>query len=438
MSQFSMYQIIEAKKHGNELTSDQIKWFVSEFTKDQLPDYQVSALLMAIYFQGMTPRETADLTDSMLFSGIKLSFEGENVIDKHSTGGVGDKASFILAPLARACGVKVPMIAGRGLGHTGGTIDKVEAISGFRTEISEEEFTSMLNEHGLVLMGQTENIAPADRRLYALRDVTATVDSIPLITASIMSKKLAEGANGIVMDIKIGSGAFMKNRIEAKKLATSIIDTAKRFSKKCVCLITDMNQPLGMAVGNSLEIIESIETLKNNGPKDLTDLSCELAANMVYLAGLEKTPRAAMKKVKKALTSGDALREFQNMIERQGGNPSLCHDYNLLPLATEKTQIKAPTNGYVESYNNELIGLLCTELGGGRKVKSDKIDFGVGFIFHKRIGDKLSEGDDIMTIYHNSDQGETVKLIQERFLNECINISNKKVSGPELIYERVE
>jgi pyrimidine-nucleoside phosphorylase len=438
MAEYSMYNIIDKKKRGSELTAEEIKWVIKNYTADIIPDYQLSALLMTIYFNGMTVAETAALTDAMLYSGVTLSFEGSNVIDKHSTGGIGDKASFILAPLASACGVKVPMIAGRGLGFTGGTVDKIESVAGFQTSMSEEKFQSDLNEYGLVLMGQTEKIAPADRRIYALRDVTATIDSVPLITASIMSKKLAEGANGIVMDIKTGSGAFMKKKSDAKKLARSIIRTAKRFDKGCVALITDMNQPLGNAVGNSLEIIESIETLKGNGPKDLTELSLQLAANMVYLAGISKTPKAAYKKVKEALQSGAALKEFQKLLERQGGDPQVVHDYSLLPLATEKTTVNAPSTGYIKSMQNDSIGLLCTELGGGRKVKEDKIDFGVGFVFHKKIGDKVKEGEPILTIYHHANQGDKVRYVSNQFISDCIKMAEKKVNAPDLIYERME
>ena len=272
MPNFSMYEIIDKKKRGKKLSKEEIDWVVQGLMKKKIADYQMTAFLMAIFLKGMTTEETAYLTDAMLYSGKVLSFEGQNVVDKHSTGGIGDKASFILAPIAAACGVKVPMIAGRGLGFTGGTVDKIESVKGFKTNLSLEEFQKRLNKKGIVLIGQTKEIAPADGLIYALRDVTATIDSIPLITASIMSKKLAEGANGIVMDIKSGSGAFMGSISDARKLAKSIIGTAKRFDKKSVALITNMDQPLGNAVGNSLEMIESVEVLKGNGPKDITEI----------------------------------------------------------------------------------------------------------------------------------------------------------------------
>lgn len=287
--QYSAYSIIQKKRDKERLTKEEINWFIEGLTSGSIADYQMSALLMAIYLNGMSIEETAFLTDAMLYSGKVLDFPEQYYIDKHSTGGVGDKASFILAPIAAACGVKVPMIAGRGLGHTGGTVDKIESIKGFKTDISLLEFERLLKERGLVLIGQTKDIAPADKIIYALRDVTATVESIPLITASIMSKKLAEGAKGIVMDIKTGNGAFMSKLSDAKKLAESIRKTGLRFNKNMMTMITDMNEPLGFAVGNSLEIIESIETLKGKGPKDLTDLSVALAGGMVYLAGLAKT-----------------------------------------------------------------------------------------------------------------------------------------------------
>ncbi|MFL5784128.1 MAG: thymidine phosphorylase, partial [Bacteriovoracaceae bacterium] len=286
---YQVYGLIDKKKNGEKLTRDEVMWFIQGYTTNIIPDYQMSAMLMAMFLKGMDVTETAALTDAMLESGAQVKFPGKNVIDKHSTGGIGDKASFILAPIAAAAGVKVPMIAGRGLGHTGGTIDKIEAVRGFRTALDLDTFRERLLKDNLVLMGQTPEIAPADRLIYALRDVTATIDSIPLITASIMSKKLAEGANGIVFDIKTGTGAFMRETKDARALGKSLIATSKRFKKKAVALITDMNQPLGCAVGHTHEIIESVETLKGNGPKDLTDLSVALAAHMIHIAGVEKT-----------------------------------------------------------------------------------------------------------------------------------------------------
>lgn len=433
--QHNMYHIIERKKQKQELTESEIKWVIAGLMDGTVPDYQMTALLMAIFFNGMTTAETAYLTDAMLYSGTALNFNGDNVVDKHSTGGIGDKASFILAPIAAACGVKVPMIAGRGLGFTGGTVDKVEAIPGFKTAISLKKFEQLLNERGLVLIGQTGEIAPADKRIYALRDVTATIDSIPLITASIMSKKLAEGANGIVMDIKVGSGAFMSNKRDAKKLAKSILKTAKRFNKNAVTLLTNMNQPLGDTVGHSLEIIESIETLKGKGPKDLTELSLTLAAHMIHIGGVEKTYSKALKRAKESIKSGAALKAFEDLIQNQNGNAKVTKDYSILDMAPETTQVLAAKTGYIKSFDNKQIGFLCTELGGGRKVKTDKIDFGVGFKFHKKIGSKVKEGEPILTIYHRKNQVEKVQNICETFQKEVIKITKTEVEVPVTIYE---
>lgn len=435
---FSTYEIIDKKKRGEELTSAEIKWFINGLIKGTVKDYQMTALLMAIFIKGMNVTETAALTDAMLYSGKVLKFEDPSIIDKHSTGGVGDKTSFILAPIAAACGVKVPMIAGRGLGFTGGTIDKVEAIKGFKTDLNLEKFSKILIDKGVVLIGQTEDIAPADKRVYALRDVTATIDSIPLITASIMSKKLAEGANGIVMDIKVGSGAFMKKKSEAKRLAKSIINTASRFDKKSVALLTNMNQPLGNAVGNTLEIIESIEVLKGNGPKDLTDLSLILSAHMIHLAGVEKSFSKALKRAKESIKNGSALAKFKEMISNQGGDSSVVDDYSKMPIAKYKTQVLAPKSGYIKTFQCDQIGFMCTELGGGRKVKSDNIDFGVGFSFHKKIGSKVKKGDPILTIYHQKEQQETVDYVKEKFVKNIIKFSNTKVEKAQIVFETIE
>jgi pyrimidine-nucleoside phosphorylase len=438
MPNFSMYEIIDKKKNAKELSKEEIRWVIDGLMSKEVAEYQMTALLMAIFLNGMTTAETAHLTDAMLYSGTVLKFEGDDVVDKHSTGGIGDKASFILAPIAAACGVRVPMIAGRGLGFTGGTVDKVESIKGFHTDISLKEFEKLLKERGLVLIGQTKDIAPADKLIYALRDVTATIDSIPLITASIMSKKLAEGANGIVMDIKTGTGAFMSKKSDAKKLAKSILDTATRFDKNSVALITNMDQPLGDAVGNTLEIIESIEVLKGNGPKDLTELSLALAAHMIHIGGVEPTYAKALKAAKKSVTDGSALEKFRELIKNQNGDEKVIDDYSRLPQAKSTTEVISPKTGWIKSFKCDQIGLLATELGGGRKVKTDKIDFGVGFIFHKKIGDKVKAGESIFTIYHNEDQIKEVKYINDRFLNEVVKFSNTKVEKPKTIHEVIQ
>lgn len=434
---FQIYALIDRKKRGGRLTTEEIKWIIDEYTHGRLPDYQMSALLMAIYFQDMDVEETAALTDAMLDSGAKLKFKGKNVIDKHSTGGVGDKASFILAPIAAAAGVKVPMIAGRGLGHTGGTIDKVEAIKGFKTALNLKAFEKRLKKDGLVLIGQTPEIAPADRLIYALRDVTATIDSVPIITASIMSKKLAEGANGMVFDIKVGSGAFMRTQKDARALAKSLVSTAKRFKKSAVAVLTDMDQPLGNEVGHSNEIIESIETLKGRGPEDLTKLSLILAAHMIHIGGAEKSFEKAMKKAESVLEDGSALKEFRKLLKAQGGDARVVDDYSLLPMAEIRTLVKAPKSGFIKSFDNKAIGLLLIELGGGRREKTDKIDHAVGFTFHKKIGDQVAKGDPIMTITHHASQIKKVKEIEKTFLKDVLTLSQKKVPKQKLILEKI-
>lgn len=431
---YSAYAIIQKKRDGKKLSPAEIKWFINGLVSGDVADYQMTALLMAIYLNGFDKDETAAITDAMLYSGEVLH-HGPKAIDKHSTGGVGDKASFILAPIAAACGVEVPMMAGRGLGHTGGTVDKIEAIKGYKTDLNLKQFSELLKKNGIVLIGQTGEIAPADKKIYALRDVTATVESIPLITASIMSKKLAEGAAGIVMDIKTGNGAFMSSMPRARALAKSLADTGLRFDRSMMTVISDMSQPLGNAVGNTLEIIESIETLKNNGPKDLTDLSIELAGGMVHLAGLVKTPAAGKKLAKRALEDGSALEKFRLMVRAQGGDDKVVDDYSRLPQASEKTEILATKSGYISQMDCKAIGTHCVLLGGGRRRTSDPIDFGVGFIFNKKIGDKIKTGESIVTIHHNKNQTEQVKTIAQAINTKDIKISPRSAKKPELIRE---
>jgi pyrimidine-nucleoside phosphorylase len=434
---YEVYPLIDKKKKGDELSEKEIKWFIQGYTENKIQDYQMSAMLMAMFIRGMTVEETAALTDAMLESGEQLKFSGKNVIDKHSTGGIGDKASFILAPIASAAGVLVPMIAGRGLGHTGGTVDKIEAIKGFNTALDLKTFEKKLIKEGLVLIGQTPEIAPADRLIYALRDVTATIDSIPLITASIMSKKLAEGANGMVFDIKTGTGAFMRDLKGARALGKSLISTSKRFKKKAVALITDMNQPLGNAVGHSNEIIESIETLKGKGPQDLTDISLALAAHMIHIGGVEKTYEKALAKATKILESGKALEEFRKLLKSQGGDERVIDDYSLLPQASEITEVKARKSGFIKMFKNDKIGLLLIELGGGRKTKNDIIDHAVGFLFKKKISDHVKKGEVIFEIHHHPHQKNIVDQIIETFFKEVMELSDSKVKKPKLILEKL-
>lgn len=423
---FSAYSIIQKKRDKGKLSKDEINWFIKGLTEGYIADYQMSALLMAIYLCGMDIEETASLTDAMLYSGKVLNFPEQHFIDKHSTGGVGDKASFILAPIAAACGVKVPMIAGRGLGHTGGTIDKIESIPGFKTEISLEEFEKLLHERGVVLIGQTKEIAPADKKIYALRDVTATVESIPLITASIMSKKLAEGAKGIVMDIKTGNGAFMSKLSDAKKLAESIRKTGLRFNKNMLTMITDMSEPLGNAVGNSLEVIESIETLKGKGPKDLTDLSVALAGGMIYLAGLSKTLKDGIKKAQASIDDGSALEKFRELIINQGGDASVIDDYSILPQTKTTYEVKSAKAGFITKMECTELGKHCVRLGGGRQKTGDKIDFAVGFVMNKKIGDKVAKGEVLMTIHCHDSQLDIAKSIGELVIKKDITVSATK------------
>lgn len=434
---FTPYSIIAKKRNGKKLTAEEIKWFIQGLTKGEIADYQMTALLMAIYLKGFDTEETAALTDAMLYSGSVLDFKDKTVVDKHSTGGIGDKTSFILAPLAAACGVKVPMIAGRGLGHTGGTVDKIEAIKGFKTSLSLEEFSKLLTKRGLVLIGQTPEIAPADKKIYALRDVTATVDNIPLITASIMSKKLAEGAAGIVMDVKCGSGAFMKNKKDAKALAISLQKTAHRFKKKFLGFITNMDQPLGEAVGNTLEIIESIEVLKNRGPNDITDLSVLLAGGMVYTAGLAKSLDDGVKKVRTVLENGEGLKKFKELIENQGGDSGVVDNYAMMPQAHYRTIVTAPKSGYIKTLDCERIGMMCLDLGGGRKKATDIIDFGVGLLIHKKIGDKVNKGDVIATLVHHEKQVELATTLANEYRTKVATYASKKVTAPKLVLEKM-
>lgn len=429
----SIYQLLEKKKQGIPLSSQEIKDTINSYTAGKIPDYQMSALLMAIYFQGMDQNETAALTDSMLQSGKILSFKGKDVIDKHSTGGIGDKASFILAPLALCAGVKVPMIAGRGLGHTGGTIDKVEAITGFDVNLSLKKFTSLVEKKGFALIGQTPKIAPADRLLYALRDVTATVDSIPLITASIMSKKLAEGANGYVFDVKYGDGAFMPDLKSAKALAQSLTQTAKRFNKNSVALITNMYEPLGDAIGHSLEIQECIAVLQGQGPKDVTELSVKLAAHMIHLAGKASSLAVAQKMCRQFIQSGEALSQFKKIIKAQGGDTRLIDKPNKLQVAKEVTIVKATKNGHLQKIASKEIGHKLIELGGGRHKKSDPIDLSVGFIVHKKIGALIKKGDPLITIYHHKNQAKLVKQIKSEMQKDIFFIGNKKCQPKKLV-----
>ncbi len=411
-----MYDLIEKKKLGESLTKDEIGWFITEYTKGSIPDYQVSALLMAIYFQGMSVDETVALTLAMSESGEMLDLSAIHgvKVDKHSTGGVGDKTSLVVAPMVASLGVPVAKMSGRGLGHTGGTIDKLESFPGFSTSISTETFINNVNTIKMAIAGQTANLAPADKKLYALRDVTATVDQIALIASSIMSKKIASGADAIVLDVKTGSGAFMKNEEDAKKLAETMVNIGAGVGRKTTAVISDMNQPLGHAVGNILEVIEAIETLKGNGPKDLLEISLELGSHMVVYAGKASTPQEARKLLEESIANGSALATLKAFVSAQGGDSSYVDDTSKFEQASYKEEIKAPKEGYIHHVEAEEIGLAAMMLGGGRETKDSVIDLTVGFVVDKKIGDQVDEGDVIAVMYgNNRDKMEAAK---ERFV----------------------
>jgi pyrimidine-nucleoside phosphorylase/thymidine phosphorylase len=402
---FRVIDVIRKKRDGAELSRAEIEGLVSAYTKAEIPDYQISAWLMAVVLRGMTRPETAALTDAMLRSGevLDLSALPARKVDKHSTGGVGDKTSLVLAPLAAAAGVFVPMISGRGLGHTGGTLDKLEAIPGFNVNLSVAEFRRVLQTCGCAMIGQTAEIAPADRKLYALRDVTGTVESPPLICASIMSKKLAEGIDALVLDVKTGSGAFMKNETDAAFLAELMVETGQRMGKQVVALITDMDQPLGRMIGNALEVIEVVEVLRGGGPQDLCELCLELAAWMLHLGGASKTVAEGKQKASKLISSGAALTKFRQMVELQGGDARVIDDAKRLPQARHTFEVTSTRAGYVASIECEQIGTACVILGGGRERKEDSVDPAVGIVLHKKVGDRVSAGELLATIYYNAE-----------------------------------
>jgi pyrimidine-nucleoside phosphorylase len=393
--------VIQKKRDGGELSREEIDFFIRGYVKGDVPDYQASALTMAVFFRGMAPSEIVALTEAMMRTGevLDLADLPGPKADKHSTGGVGDKTSLVLAPLAAACGVCVPMISGRGLGHTGGTLDKLESIPGFRVGLDLDELRAVLRACGLGLIGQTPEIAPADRRLYALRDVTATVESLPLIASSIMSKKMAEGIDALVLDVKCGDGAFLQSRDAAKALAGTMLAIGRGMGKRVAALITDMDEPLGRAVGNALEVAECIETLKGRGPADLESLSVELAAWMLEMTGRAPSLDAARAKVRDALASGAGLERLRRVIELQGGNPRVCDDTGLLPATTETVVVRAERNGKLARLAARAIGHAGMLLGGGRETVTASIDPAVGFVFHKKVGDPVEKGEPIVTAH---------------------------------------
>ena len=398
--------LIRKKRDAQTLTREEIFFLIEQYTRDAVPDYQMAAWLMAVFLRGMTPAETADLTEAMMRSGQVLAWTdlpGAKV-DKHSTGGVGDKASLVIAPVVAAAGVLVPMISGRGLGHTGGTLDKLEAIPGFNVRLTLTEFRRMLAEVGCALIGQTAEIAPADRKLYALRDVTGTVESIPLITASILSKKLAEGIDGLVLDVKVGSGAFMKDLDSARRLAHSMREIATRMGKRVVALLTQMDQPLGRAVGNALEVAEAVAALKGEGPDDLRQLCRELCAWMLVLGGKAAGHEQGRARFDELIRSGAAAEKFRQIIARQGGDPRVVDDPGRLPQARQRQDFVAPGEGYLARMDAERIGRAAMALGAGRARAEDAIDPAVGLVVHKKVGDRVERGEPLATLYFNREE----------------------------------
>jgi pyrimidine-nucleoside phosphorylase len=394
--------LIRGKRDGAALSREEIEFFVAGVASGAWPDYQVAALLMAIVLRGMSDDETAWLTDAMVRSGVRLDLSAipGPKVDKHSTGGVGDKTSIVLAPLVAACGALVPMMSGRALGHTGGTLDKLEAIPGFRTSLTLDEMRRALETVGCGLMGQTAEIVPADKRLYAMRDVTATVESIPLITASIMSKKIAEGIGGLVLDVKTGTGAFMKTEADARRLAESLVATGRRAGLRAEALITAMDAPLGRAVGNALEIVECVETLKGRGPTDLEELSVLLAARMLVAGGAEVSQHFALERVREALESGAGLEKLRAIIEFQGGDPGIVDDYTRLPAAPGRHLVRAPRQGYVRRLEAELVGRATIALGAGRSRVDDAIDPAVGALVLRKPGDAVAAGEPVVELHY--------------------------------------
>jgi pyrimidine-nucleoside phosphorylase/thymidine phosphorylase len=419
--------LIQRKRNGEELAAEEIAWLVNGYTSGEIPDYQMAAFLMAVYFQNMTDREVGALTEAYLASGEKLDLSAVPgpKVDKHSTGGVGDKTSLIAAPLAASAGVKVPMISGRALGHTGGTLDKLESIPGFRTQLSHEEFVQQLNTVGLAIIGQSDTITPADGKIYALRDATACVESTALIAASIMSKKLAAGLDGLVLDVKVGSGAFMKRQIDARRLAQMMVTIARRADLRAQALITDMNQPLGYAIGNALEIMEVAQALRNQAPEDLRSVSIELAARMIFLGRITETLEEARQIAEKKLIDGSGYHKLREMIAAQGGNPQVLDRFELLPNATGAMEITSPRAGFVSAIDAEEIGIASTMIGAGRDTKEDSVDPAVGVILEVKVGDRVETGGVLCRIYYTNE--DRLEEAAERVEN-AFRIS---VSAPE-------
>ncbi|WP_339209680.1 pyrimidine-nucleoside phosphorylase [Paenibacillus sp. FSL K6-3182] len=426
--------LIQKKRDGGELTASELTFLIDGYSRGDIPDYQLSAWAMAVFFQGMTPRETAALTLAMANSGdqVDLGPISGIKVDKHSTGGVGDKTTLILAPLVASVGIPVAKMSGRGLGHTGGTIDKLESIEGFRTELSREKFMTQVNDIGLSVIGQSGNLAPADKKLYALRDVTATVESIPLIASSVMSKKIAAGANAIVLDVKTGSGAFMKTLEHSEQLAQAMVDIGTEVGRNTAAVISDMDQPLGFAIGNALEVQESIETLKGNGPEDLTELCLTLGAHMVILGGKSDSVESAKQLLRDQIASGAALDKFKAFITAQGGDASIVDDPTKLPQAPFIVEVKASDSGFVNAIEAEQLGIAAMLLGAGRATYDASIDYAVGVTLRKKFGDPVNAGD-TLALLHVRESNESTLAVAERVKQALTISSEKPLSRPLLL-----
>jgi pyrimidine-nucleoside phosphorylase len=432
----SFTDIIIKKRDGDLLTDTEIDEFISGVTNGSIPDYQAAAMLMAICINGLDDAETAELTRAMLYSGNTLDLSGIHGIkvDKHSTGGVADTTTLVLAPLCASLGLPVVKMSGRGLGHTGGTLDKMESIPKMKTDISIEQAVKQVNENGIVIMGQTSDLAPADKYLYALRDVTGTVESIPLIASSVMSKKLAAGADAIVLDVKCGNGAFMKNKEDALCLAKTMLAAGKKLGRKMTAFVTDMNQPLGMNIGNSLEVIEAIEILKGNVEGDLKTVALELGSEMLVLGEVAKNRDEALEMLNKSIADGRGIKKFKELITLQGGNPDVTDDYSLFPQPDFSLEIKAEKSGYVSSINTLDIGKASVELGAGRVLKTDSIDYAAGIVMKKRIGDKTEAGEVIAEVFAKNMQR---CLCAEKIIKSAVEIGDEQPHKPKLITKKI-
>ncbi|MFW5985992.1 MAG: pyrimidine-nucleoside phosphorylase [Halanaerobiales bacterium] len=430
------YDIIYKKREGKELSAGEIDFLIKGYTTGEIPDYQLSAWAMAVFFQGMSISETTHLTRAMVESGERMDLSPVDGIkvDKHSSGGVGDKTTLVLAPLVSATGVPVAKLSGRGLGHTGGTIDKLESIPGFKTDLKLDKFIKNVKEIGLAVAGQTANLTPADKKLYALRDVTATVDSIPLIASSIMSKKIAGGAEGIVLDVKTGDGAFMKEIDKTRKLAAMMVEIGRELNRKTTAVITGMAQPLGRSVGNALEVKEAIMALKDEGPEDLKELCLTLGANMLVIAEKAKTFREGKEILEGMITSGRALKQFRRFIEAQGGDERVIDNPDLLPGAEYIYEVKAEKSGYIKNIKTRKLGLLAAEMGAGRTKKGDRIDHAVGIVLRDKIGNRIEKGHTLAAVHLNN---KKLKDSIIKGLQDCFAVSEEKVKEPKLIIETI-